>query len=90
MFEAFPVFLHDEHLNPVWCCVEKQTEKYLAEDLSWDAVMAVAEERINPSETDLVEHDKTTWRKICHAEHEYMKIIEVGQELGPGVREQLE
>ena len=40
----------------------KQTEKYLADDLGWGAVTAVAEERINPSETESAEHDKTVKR----------------------------
>ena len=70
--------------------MEKQTEKYLVEDLGWDAVMAIAEERINPSETDLAEHDKTAWWKIHHAEREDVTTVEVDQEMDQGVREQLE
>ena len=42
--------------------MDKQTQKYLADDLSWGAVTAVAEERINPSETDSAENDKTVQR----------------------------
>ena len=52
--------------------------------------MAVTEERINPSETNLAEHDKTAWRKIHHAEREDVKTVEVDQEMDQGVREQLE
>ena len=51
--------------------------------------MAVAEERINPSETDLAEHDKTAWRKIHRAEREGVKTVEVDQEMDQGAREQL-
>ena len=57
IMKIFLTFLHDDLHNPVWCCVEKQTEKYLADDLSWSTVTAVAEESINASETDLVEQD---------------------------------
>ncbi|TBU26483.1 aspartyl-tRNA synthetase, cytoplasmic [Dichomitus squalens] len=88
--KAFLAFLQEEHLKPVWCCVDKQTEKYLAEDLGWGAVIAVAEERINPTETDPAEHDKTVRRKIHRAEREGVKVIEVGQEMDPSVKEQLE
>ena len=34
IMKIFLTFLHDDLHSPVWCCVEKQTEKYLAEDLS--------------------------------------------------------
>ena len=90
MVKAFLAFLHEEHLKPVWCCVDKQTEKYLADDLGWGAITAVAEERINPSETDPAEHDKTVRRKIHRAEREGVKIVEVGPEMDQSVREQLE
>ena len=88
--KAFLAFLHDENLKPVWCCIDKPTERYLAEELGWAAVLAVAEERINPTEMDPATHDKTVRRKIHRAEREGVRVVEVGQEMGLGVRAQLE
>lgn len=88
--KAFLAHIHQENLKPVWCCVDKATEQYLAEDLGWGAVIAVAEERINTTEIDPAEADKTVRRKVHRAEREGVKIVEVGQEMDPHVREQLE
>ncbi|RDX47067.1 aspartyl-tRNA synthetase cytoplasmic [Lentinus brumalis] len=76
--KAYLAFLHEEGLKPVWCCVDKATERYLAAELGWAAVIAVAEERINPTEVDPAESDKTVRRKIHRAEREGVKIVEVG------------
>ena len=70
VIKAFLAYLHEHNLKPVWCCIDKTTEKHLAEELGWGAVVAVAEERINPSEADPAEHDKTVRRKIHRAERE--------------------
>ena len=88
--KAYLAHLHEQGLKPVWCCVDRSVEKYLAEDLGWSAVIAVAEERLNPTEVDPAEHDKTVRRKIHRAEREGVKIIEIGQEMDPKVKEQLE
>ncbi|KAI0737608.1 aspartyl-tRNA synthetase cytoplasmic [Daedaleopsis nitida] len=88
--KAYLAFVHEEGLKPVWCCVDKSTERYLADELGWGAVIAVAEERINPTEVDPAETDKTVRRKIHRAEREGVKIVEVGQEMDAQVRAQLE
>ncbi|KAI0360906.1 aspartyl-tRNA synthetase cytoplasmic [Trametes cingulata] len=88
--KAYLAHLHEQNLKPVWCCVDKITEKCLAEDHGWGAVVAVAEERINPTEVDPVENDKTVRRKVHRAEREGVKIIEVGQEMDAQVKAQLE
>ncbi|KAI0766828.1 aspartyl-tRNA synthetase cytoplasmic [Trametes elegans] len=88
--KAYLAYIHEQGLKPVWCCVDKVTEKYLAEDLGWGAVIAVAEERLNPTEVDPAEHDKTVRRKIHRAEREGVKIVEVGQEMDPQVKQALE
>ncbi len=88
--KAFLAFVHEEGLKPVWCCVDKSTERYLAEELGWAAVLAVAEERINATEMDPAAHDKTVRRKIHRAEREGVRLVEVGQEMDPTVRAQLE
>ena len=88
--KAFLAHVHDVGLKPVWCCVDRATERYLAEELGWGAVVAVAEERINPTETDPAESDKTVRRKIHRAEREGVKVVEVGPELDAATREMLE
>ena len=88
--KAFLAHLHDAGLKPVWCCVDKATERYLAEELGWGAVVAVAEERIHPTEVDPAEHDKTVRRKVHRAEREGVKIVEVGPDFDEGVRRALE
>jgi len=65
------------NLKPVWCCVDKDTESFLAKELGWSAVIAVAEERLNPVESDPANHDKTVRRKIHRAEREGVKVTEV-------------
>ncbi|EIW62843.1 aspartyl-tRNA synthetase cytoplasmic [Trametes versicolor FP-101664 SS1] len=88
--KAYLAHLHEQNLKPIWGCVDRSTEQYLAEDLGWGAVIAVAEERINPTEVDPAESDKTVRRKIHRAEREGVKIVEVGPEMDPQVKKQLE
>ncbi|KAH9858604.1 aspartyl-tRNA synthetase cytoplasmic [Lenzites betulinus] len=88
--KAYLAYLNEQNLKPVWCCIDRTTEKYLAEDLGWGSVIAVAEERLNPTEVDPAEHDKTVRRKIHRAEREGVKIVEVGQEMDEQVKASLE
>lgn len=64
-------------LKPVWCCVDRETESYLAEELGWSALIVSAEERLDPTEVDLEHRDKATRRKIHRAERQGVKILEV-------------
>ena len=79
VIKAFLAFLAQPHmsLRPVWCCVDKQTEKYLCEELGWSAVVAVAEERVKPMEVDPANDDKTVRRKVHRAERDGVKLHEV-------------
>ena len=52
--------------------------------------IAVAEERINPTEVDPAEADKTVRRKIHRAEREGVKIVECGQDVDDHTRAMLE
>jgi ergosteryl-3beta-O-L-aspartate synthase len=70
-------FLEHEKLKPVWACIDHDTEQFLAEELGWSALIAVAEERINPADVDPA-NDKNVRRKINRAEREGVKIHEVG------------
>ncbi|KAI0644501.1 aspartyl-tRNA synthetase cytoplasmic [Trametes meyenii] len=88
--KAYLAYIHEQGLKPIWACVDKTTEKYLAEDLGWGGVIAVAEERLNPTEVDPATNDKTVRRKIHRAEREGVKIVEVGPDMDPHVKEQLE
>lgn len=54
-------------LKPVWCCVDRETESYLAEELGWSAVIVSAEERLDPTEVDPEHKDKAMRRKIHRA-----------------------
>lgn len=77
------------NLKPVWCCVDKDTETFLAKELGWSAVIAVAEERLNPVESDPANHDKTVRRKIHRAEREGVKVVEV-EKLDEDVKKRIE
>lgn len=77
-------------LKPIWCCVDKDTERYLSDELGWSAVVAVAEERVNPMEVDPANDDKTVRRKIHRAEREGVKLHEVNGEPEPELRSQIE
>jgi ergosteryl-3beta-O-L-aspartate synthase len=85
---AYLKFLEHEKLKPVWACIDKYTEEYLADELSWSALIAVAEERINPAESD-PSSDKNVRRKIHRAEREGVKIHEVDK-WEDGLKENIE
>ena len=88
--KAYLAYLHEEGLKPVWCCVDRSTERYLAEELGWGAVIAVAEERVNPMAVNPEQDDKTVRRKIHRAEREGVKIHEVAGEPDADLRRQIE
>ncbi|OBZ67021.1 Aspartate--tRNA ligase, cytoplasmic [Grifola frondosa] len=88
--KAYLAHVHEQGLKPVWCCIDKETERYLAEELGWAAIVAVAEERIRPTAADPAEHDKTVRRKIHRAEREGVKIVEVEGEMEPHVKVAIE
>jgi lysylphosphatidylglycerol synthetase-like protein (DUF2156 family) len=73
---AYLRFLDNEKLKPVWACLDQETEQYLADELGWSALIAVAEERINPSEVE-PGNDKNVRRKIHRAERDGVKVHEV-------------
>ncbi|KAI0088428.1 hypothetical protein BDY19DRAFT_950849 [Irpex rosettiformis] len=77
--KAYLAFLAQSNvsLRPVWCCIDKHTEKYLCEELGWSAVVAVAEERVKPMEVDPANDDKTVRRKVHRAERDGVKLHEV-------------
>jgi len=64
-------------LKPVWCCVDRETESYLAEQLGWSALIASGEERLDPTEVDAEHKDKIMRRKIHRAERESVKIHDI-------------
>lgn len=90
--KAFLAHLRAPHLDlkPIWCCVDKGTERYLAEELGWSAVIAVAEERVNPMEVNPEAEDKTVRRKIHRAEREGVRIHEVAGDPDEELRTQIE
>jgi len=61
----------------VWACIGADMEKYLAGELGWSAVIAVAEERVDPTSVDPATTDKTVRRKIHRAESDGVKIVDV-------------
>ena len=79
----------EHHLKPVWCCVDKWTEKYLAQDLGWSAVIAVAEERLNPIEVSL-QDNKTIRRKVHRAEREGVLLHEINGDPDETFRQNIE
>ncbi|KAI0337629.1 aspartyl-tRNA synthetase, cytoplasmic [Trametopsis cervina] len=78
------------NLRPIWCCIDKVTERYLSEELGWSAVVAVAEERVNPMEVDPVAEDKTVRRKVHRAERDGVKLHEVSGEPEPELIKNIE
>ncbi|SRR5258706_1623792 len=65
-------------LKPVWCCVDREIESYLAEELGWSALIVPAEERLDPTEVDPDHKDKTMRKKIHRAEREGVKVHDIG------------
>ena len=61
-------------LKPVWPCVDRETESYLAEGLGWSALIVSAEERLDPTEVDPEHKDKAMRRKFHRAEREGVKV----------------
>ncbi|PCH43826.1 aspartyl-tRNA synthetase [Wolfiporia cocos MD-104 SS10] len=90
VIRAFLQYVHEQNLKPVWCCIGREIERILAEELGWSAVIAVAEERLNPIEVDPAANDKTVRRKMHRAEREGVKIIDVDGEMEPKVKDVLE
>ncbi len=64
-------------LKPVWCCVDRDIESYLAEELGWSALIVSAEERLDPTEVDPEHKDKTMRRKIHRAERDRVKVNDI-------------
>ncbi|KAI0782115.1 aspartyl-tRNA synthetase, cytoplasmic [Abortiporus biennis] len=87
---SFLAYLESIELKPVWCCIDAETEKFLAKELGWSAIIAVAEERVNPTEADPANNDKTVRRKIHRAEREGVKIVEVEGEMDETVKQEIE
>jgi len=88
---AYLNFLSDDKkLKPVWCCVDADTEKILANDFGWSALTAVAEERINPTETDPEKHDKNLRKKLHRAEKSGVKLTDVEGLVDPEVKKEID
>lgn len=83
----------ERKLRPVWVCINKETEKYLANELGWSAIVAVAEERLDPTRVNVGE-DKNMRRKINRAERDGVKVHEVegepDEELQVSINKRLE
>ncbi|KZT64350.1 lysyl-tRNA synthetase [Daedalea quercina L-15889] len=90
VIDRYLKFLRGENLKPVWCCIDHDVERILASDLGWSAIIAVSEERLNPTEVDPASNDKTVRRKIHRAEREGVKVIDVEGEPDERVHEMLE
>lgn len=90
VIDRYLQFVHHEGLKPIWCCIDHDVERVLASDLGWSAIIAVAEERLNPSEVDPATNDKTVRRKIHRAEREGVKIVDVAGAPDERVQEMLD
>ncbi|CCM00839.1 uncharacterized protein FIBRA_02881 [Fibroporia radiculosa] len=90
VIKGYLKYLEKQKLKPVWCCIDREAERVLAEDLGWSAIIAVAEERLNPIEVDPAANDKTVRRKVHRAERDGVKIVEVEGEMEPKVKKSLE
>ncbi|OSX66656.1 hypothetical protein POSPLADRAFT_1131534 [Postia placenta MAD-698-R-SB12] len=90
VINAYLQHIEEKKLKPVWCCIGQETERVLAEELHWSAIIAVAEERLNPIEVDPASNDKTVRRKVHRAERDGVKIIEIDGEPEDDIRQKLE
>ncbi|KAF8516854.1 aspartyl-tRNA synthetase cytoplasmic [Hysterangium stoloniferum] len=79
----------EKHLKPVWCCVSKETEHHLANDLGWSAVVVVAEERLNPTEA-VSGQDKNLRKKVHRAEREGVHLHEITGEPSDDFKEKVD
>lgn len=87
---AYLNFLSHEKLKPVWCCVDADTEKVLANDFGWSALTAVAEERINPTEADPEKQDKNLRKKVHRAEKSGVKLTDVEGLVDPETKKEID
>jgi aspartyl-tRNA synthetase len=87
---AYLDYLSNEKLKPVWCCVDAETEKVLANEFGWSALTAVAEERINPTEVDPEKHDRNLRKKLHRAEKSGVKLIDVEGLVDPEVKKEID
>lgn len=62
----------------------------MAHELGWTAVIASAEERLNPIEVDPATNDKTVRRKVHRAEREGVKVVEVDGKMDEDVKRRIE
>lgn len=84
-------YIQDERkLKPVWCCVDMETERVLAQELGWSAVTAVAEERFNPTEVEPEKNDKNVRRKVHRAERDGVKLIDVNGEPDEALKQEID
>lgn len=90
--EVIKAYLHhlkDLQLKPVWCCVDAATEKILASEFGWAALTAVAEERINPTQSE-GKADKSLKRKLTKAEKSGVKLIDIEGAIEESVKKEIE
>ena len=62
-----PAFIssHNKTLQPVWCCLDAETEVILASEFRWNTLTAVAKDEVNSTEADPKKHGKNL-RKMFH------------------------
>ncbi|TFK46077.1 aspartyl-tRNA synthetase, cytoplasmic [Heliocybe sulcata] len=87
--QAYLSSLQQSKLKPVWCCVDTETEHYLTGSLGWSSVIAVADQRLNPTQANM-EDDKNVRRKMRRMEREGVKIAEVQGEVDEDLRNEIE
>jgi aspartyl-tRNA synthetase len=75
--------------HPIWILCFPDVENILAEKLGWRSVSCVADEVVDPSQTQV---DSETARKIRHAESEGVKIVTVpqGKMVADEIREKID
>lgn len=68
--------MKQKHLKPIFACIDSQTEQILEQDLNWNCVVAVAEQRVDPVTLTADGDEKVVRQKIHKAQRAGVKVIE--------------
>ena len=75
VIDAFIRWCENEGYNPVWCCVDAETERVLAEEFDWRAISCIQEDALDPREVD-PEQSKEVRRHVKAAQKTGVKVIQ--------------
>jgi len=86
---AFLDFIEKEGHNPIWTCVNKDLEQYLAKECGWRAIFCVQEDNLDPTKVN-PEENKEVRKHIRGAQKKGCKIFEDKDEPSNEVKKEID